>query len=539
MTETAVDPAAPARVPARPARQGFLAPVRRIVAAVGPPALAGAVTGLGFAPAGFVPATPVGIGLGLALMARKASRRGAMLAGVAYAIGMFAVVLSFMLRFGVIAWAAFVAVQALPFAFVGWAAYRRRSGRARWMAGVTAGWVLAEALRARWPLGGAEWGQAGYVWPAAPWRGVAALGGVLALTALMVGACAAVVAVLAVPRCPGRPRRRSATALAVLAAAALATAAAVTWTVPAGALDVAIVQVDPVCDGPAVLCPDEDARLLAAHAAATGSVREPVDLLVWGEGALGGRDLEQVGREVARVTGELPAPLLAGVTTPSSPGRWRNWNALFAPDGQILGSYAKRHPVPFGEYVPARELLGGIGDVGRLVPADLEPGAQPGRLPVGAALLGTVSSWEVTFARETRVAGRETQAVVALTTVSSYGDRQAVSDQQLAMARIRAVELGKPVVVAATTGRSAIIDTDGTLSAATSFGSEAVLPSRLELRSGATPYARGGDLPLAAAAGVALVWAVSMPALARATGNLGTGSRASTRGGGSGGQAGR
>ncbi len=468
---------------------------------------AGALAALAFPPRRLAVAAPVGVALGLVVLARLRLRRSGAAGAVVWAAGFFAVLLSWSVRFGLPAYVALVTVEAALLAPVGWVAVSaRRHGRLRWAAAVTSAWVLGEAVRARWPVGGFEWGQLGYVWSDAPWRRAAAAAGVLGLTGLTVGVCA----LIASPSWPeplAAPRaRRRALPAALLASVALVVTSSVWWTRPVGVIDVAVVQVDPVCTGPVVECPDEDARLLARHVEATAEVTSRPDLLVWGEGALGAETSAAAGRAVVDAGGRLPAPLLAGVTSPAGPGRFTNRNVLYDAEGDVVAQYTKRHPVPFGEYVPARSLLGWVGDVGRLVPADLLPGALPGSLPVAGTVLGTVSSFEVSFSREVRAAGRGATGVVTLTSEVSYG-RSAVSDQLLQMARLRAVELQKPVVVAATTGRSAVIEADGVQGPTTDLLSGAVLSQPVRLRVGATPYGLTGDAPLVLAACAALVWA--------------------------------
>lgn len=452
--------------------------------------------GLGLPPVDAPTLAIVGLTLGLAALGRAGSPGAGSLTAASFAAGLFGSVLSWSARFGAPAYLALAGVQALWFPPIGAVACGfRRYGRGRWAGGVAATWMLVEALRARWPVGGFEWGQLGYVWHELPVRSLAAVIGVLGVTGSTVGACAWVAANLAgIPSStqPGDRRRRAATVALLAGVAGVATA--IPWTAPAGTLAAVVVQIAPVCRGPAVTCPSEDADLLAAYVAQTANVTGTPDLLVWGEGALGYAPPEELGQAVVRAAGRLPAPLLAGTVSPASPGRWFNRNVLFGSGGDVLGSYAKRHPVPFGEYVPARALLGGIGDVGRLVPRDMEPGTTPGEFRVAGATLGTVSSFELSFAREMRAAATGSQAVVVPTLQASYG-RSAVSDQLLAMAQLRAAELRKPVLVAATTGRSALVAAGGARGETTGLLSSAILEQRMQLRAGATPYERLGDGP--------------------------------------------
>jgi apolipoprotein N-acyltransferase len=241
----------------------------------------------------------------------------------------------------------------------------------------------------------------------------------------------------------------------------------------------------------------------------TATLETAPDLILWGEDALyGGETLDAVGRQFVERYGPPPAPLLAGTATPGEPGHFFRWAALFDTDGTSLGGYAKRRPVPFGEYVPLRSLLGGISDVGRLVPSDMVPGraTSPLAVPVdgGTVDIGAAVSWEVSFSRLVRDVAQHADGMATLTTVSSYGT-SAASDQLLAAAQLRAAEHQKPMAVAATTGRSAMIHATGDLVASTALLQQDDVTAAMPLRSGLTPFARAGDVPVGVAALVVLL----------------------------------
>ncbi len=460
----------------------------------------------------------LGAALGLWSMGEARTRAGGGAVAVAYTLGFFGTLYGWSVRFGLPAYAALVISQALFFVPVGLVA-ARRPGRSpwRWIASVTAIWTLTEALRARVPLGGFEWGQLGTTAHGLPLLSAASVLGTLGLTALLVAVAAASVVVARPVRSSNRWRAPVGVLAITLAAVAVGS---VRWTEPTGTMIVAAVQVDPVCPGRyAVDCPGERAILRARHLVATAALDESIDLLLWGEGSLSGAP-EAVGRALTDEAGTLPAPLLAGVTTPLGAGHFANRNLLYNQYGELLGSYAKRQPVPFGEYVPARRWLGGIGDVGHYVPADMRRGTSPGELTLGSRKLGTVSSWEVTFSRLVRDTGRLGEVVIVLTTQSTY-EQAAVSDQLLRAAQLRAAELQRPVVVTATTGRSAVIDATGQRMAETRLYSADLLVAPVDLRSGDTPFARWGDLPAISLAGLMLA-ASTRSRAPLATGRIGS-----------------
>lgn len=486
------------RARGRDPRRGVL-----LVAAV----VGGAGTALAFAPTRWAPLVVLGPALSLWAAARTTTARGGAALGLAYGLAFAALEFRWMLELDVVAGVVLPVVQSAFFVLTGavaGAATRLRP--AGWLVATVAAWALAEALRARVPLTGFEWGQLSMAVADTSIRSAAAAVGALGLTVL-VAACAAAVALFALA---GWRRAVAPAAVAAAVLVGVALIGGVAWTAPAGAVDVAVVQVDDPCPGQfAADCPGYGDALVRDYIAGSRGLDPSVDLVLWGEDALRGAEtLDAVGAQLIADSGPLPAPLLAGAGTPTTPGRFLRWAALFAPDGTALDGYAKRMPVPFGEYVPLRGLLGGISDVGRLVPSDLEPGqdASPLVLPADgdAVTVGTVVSWEVTFARAVRAVAGDANALVALTTVTGYG-RTAASDQLLDAAQLRAAEHQKPMIVAAVTGRSALIDPSGRVVRQTALLRADRLVGAVPLREGATPYARFGDVPIVLLAVAALV----------------------------------
>ena len=468
-----------------------------MVAAAGGVAAAGA-----FAPVDVPPLAVLGAAAGLWSAARAGSAAAGAWCGLLWGLGFCGTLFSWTTVLSPAAYVALVPVQAVFWAPIGAAAavaWPQRPGP--WVLTVTAVWTSVEFVRSRWPLGGFEWGQLGLAAADLPVRHAAALIGTLGVTAVAVGVSAGVAAALLHLRGP----RRSKALLALLASVGMATLltvlGAVSWTSPAGSLDVAVVQVDDPCpDEFAVDCPNLRERLQTSFVEGTAAVNRDVDLILWGESALSGETAAAAGRELMREAGTLPAPLLAGTTLPAGSGRFYNRNVLYSADGAVLDAYDKRHPVPFGEYVPLRDLLGGVADVGRLVPSDMVAGDVPGQLSLptadGVVPVGTVVSWEVTFSRLVRDASVGSELIAVLTTEASYGTAP-VSDQLLGAAQLRAAELQKPAVVAATTGRSSIVLPGGERAGTTALFAADLLTGEVPLRAGLTPYARWGETPVA------------------------------------------
>jgi apolipoprotein N-acyltransferase len=485
--------------------------------------LGGALTTLAFSPTDVIACAVLGPVLGLWACVHAGSGRRGALVGLAYGAAFAYLAYRWMLTLDLIAYLVLSLLQAAFWALTGAVAARTAHLRPGWwVAVVTATWTLAEAVRARFPLSGFEWGQLGVATADTPLRRAAAVVGVLGVTTVLVAIAACVTVLL-----PGRgsrvvgpaPTTRSARrlhgavplAVSAIALAALVAAGSITWTAPDGTLHVAVVQSQNPCPGAfAEDCPGYIHELLDVYVAGTAALATTPDLVVWGEDALvGAETLDAVGRQFVDDFGALRAPLLAGTATPAGPGRFNRLAALFDRDGVPLGSYAKREPVPFGEYVPLRSVLGGISNVGRLVPSDAVPGQDTSPIVVPSrdpAKLGTVISWEVTFSRLVHAVGRDANGLATLTTVSSYGTSEA-SDQLLDAAQMRAAEQQKPMVVAATTGSSAVISPDGELTATTALQRADSLSADMALRAGLTPFGRTGDLPVITLAVAALVLA--------------------------------
>ncbi|QBI21705.1 apolipoprotein N-acyltransferase [Egibacter rhizosphaerae] len=498
MTAESLSAARPAGMGAGPGR-----PARSLWVLVPLSAFGGVLTSTGFPASDLAPLALLGVAVGLGACAASGTAGRGAITGLAYGVAFAGVVFAWALQLEVLAYLALAPIQGAFWVLTGAAATvaARRLGPLGWTVAVAATWTLVEALRARAPMGGFEWGQLGLSSAEFPVREGAAIVGTLGLTGLLVAVAAALAATLQWWG-EGPLRALVPLILALAATGSVAAIGAADWTEDVGSLEVAIIQVDDPCPGEyAAECPGMRQELLADHIAAVGRLDEDVDLLLWGEGVLRGATPEQAGAALHEAAGDLPAPLLAGTSSPEEPDRFYNRNVLYEPDGTVVDAYAKRHAVPFGEYVPFRNALGWIANVGDLVPTDMVSGGLPGELavPDHAVSLGTVVSWEVTFARLVRDSAADTQALTALTTQASY-EEAPVSDQLLQAARLRAAETGRGAAIAATTGRSTIIEPGGAQPAQTELYAADELVGTLELRDGATPFVRFGEWPVIALA---------------------------------------
>jgi len=193
-----------------------------------------------------------------------------------------------------------------------------------------------------------------------------------------------------------------------------------------------------------------------------GKVAKP-QLVIWPENS---SDLDPYNDPDARAriwkaVDAVGVPVLVGavVDSPDNPDKVQNrgivWDPVTGP-GQY---YTKRHPVPFGEYIPFRSILTKIITRFQMVPRDFEAGTWPGLMQLGPVKIGDVICFEVAYDGIVRDVS-SAQMLVVQTNNATYG-HTSLPWQQVAMSRLRAVEHGRSVLVAATSGITAVVEPDG------------------------------------------------------------------------------
>jgi apolipoprotein N-acyltransferase len=475
--------------------------------------LAAAISVFAFPP--FGPGWLIVLGIALFLTAlRKAEGRGqGAVLGAIYGLGFFTGLMWWMSKLGLIALVPMVLVEAAFFVIYSvWLSGQNDDPPVVWWVYAVGGWGIMELIRYRFPVGGLEWGAAGYALSDAAWsRGPAVTIGTTGLTILVV-MIAGMIA-LGVTR---RLTLRTGVVTGSLVVLILTLAA---WPRPVSVplpLLARIITVQGSTPCPFEACPpDQRLRTFQQHLELTKSIEATGDigLVVWSEGSTGSTNADpvqnpEIGAAIGEQARRLGSWFLVGTDRPLDDETWVNANVVFNPDGEIVGEYRKQHGVPFGEYIPLRPLFDWIPALDA-VPRDMIPGEGPVIFETGNGPLGSVISFEGGFSRYARqnvLAGAET--LVVATNEGSYETTPA-SDQFIGMTRMRATELGVPVVHAAVTGKSVFIDAEGNLSETTGLGTQEVLESRFEVYRGETPYARVGDVLIWLGAAAALVlWLV-------------------------------
>ncbi|MGY1652504.1 apolipoprotein N-acyltransferase [Geodermatophilus sp. SYSU D01119] len=476
--------------------------------------------------------------LALAVHGQRA-RAGAWL-GLVSGLAFFVPLLSWSGTYvGAFPWLALAVSQALFLAALG-AATAAVSRSRLWPLWTAALWVLDEALRGRLPLGGFPWGRLGFSQTDGPFLSLAAYGGVplvgfaVALTGALLAA-----AVLALARAwraaGGDPAGR---APAVRAAAALVAGVlavplvgAVAWLPLPGrsltdggpTVTVAVVQGDVPEAGlefnarrRAVLDNHVQQTMDLATRVAAGDEAQP-DLVVWPENSsdIDPYTNDDAARAISRAAGAVGAPILVGAVV-EGPGEYlSNTGIVWEPEDGPGDTYVKRHPVPLAEYVPARAFFRFFSDKVDLVRRDFTKGTEVGVLDMGGARVGDVICFEVVYdslVADTVDAGAELLVVQTNNATFGYTDESA---QQVAAAQVRAVEFGRSVALASTSGISAVIAPDGSLVRSSQLFTSAVFVEEIARRDGATLAQRLGAAPewALSALGAGAVLAVAVPAL--------------------------
>lgn len=479
----------------------------------------------------------------LALAVHGRSARGGLWLGLVCGLAFFVPLLSWTgIYVGAFPWLALAVFEALHLALLG-AATALTSRLRWWPLWAAALWVADEALRGRLILGGFPWGRLGFSQTEGPLLSLAAYGGVplVSFAVALIGTLLAA-AVLALARVLRADRARRRSALRVLAGAlagavAIPLVGALAWLpLPGPSLTeggptttVAVIQgnvpragLDFNAQRRAVLDNHVQRTLELAEAVAAGEEPQP-DLVLWPENS---SDIDpylndDAARQIDRAARAVDAPILVGAIV-QGPGRFiSNTAIVWDPEDGPGETYVKRHPVPLGEYVPARSFFRFFStQVDRVT--DQQAGEEPGLLRIGGTTVGNLICFEVVY---DGLVGDVAEAgmLVVQTNNATFG-YTAESAQQLAMSRLRAVEHGRTVAVVATSGISAIVAPDGTVVRSSELFTPDVFVEEVAQRDSRTLASRLGAGPewLLTAVGVA-----ALAAAVRLRRNSGTGPGAS------------
>jgi apolipoprotein N-acyltransferase len=262
----------------------------------------------------------------------------------------------------------------------------------------------------------------------------------------------------------------------------------------------------------AVLDNHVEETLRLAEDVRSGAAPQP-QFVVWPEDA---SDIDPLlnpdaAQQIAEAAHAIAAPILVGTVLAvpghtEPPAEYTNtvivWNPVTGPADR----HDKEIVQPFGEYLPMpwlfEHLSGYAYRAGHMVPGQSSGVVQVAGVPVGVA-----TCWEVIFDRAPRKAVLNGAQLLAVPANNATFDKR-MSEQQLAFAKVRAVEHDRYVVVAGTTGISSVIAPDGAELVRTEFFQPAYLDIQVRLKTKLTPATRWGpivQLVLVVAAGAVIL----------------------------------
>jgi apolipoprotein N-acyltransferase len=360
---------------------------------------------------------------------------------------------------------------------------------------VAAVWCAREEVSSTWPYGGFSWGRAAMSQSTSPlresfaWLGISGVGFVMVLVVAMILQIVST-----------RALRHPSRWIAPVAAATLLVGLPAWPIAQTGTMRVGAVQ----GNGPAGYFDDSNPGDLtqAQVDATTPLLDERLDAVLWPEGAtdrspLDDDDTAATFDAIAQATA---APLIGWAITERD-GKTYNTEIQWEPGAGPVDFYDKKHPVPFGEYVPDRAFWRSLApDLVDMVARDYTPGTTDPIFDISGVPVGISICFDIVDDDVLRQSVTEGAQVLFSSSNNADFGRSDQSAQQLAIAQIRAIELGRSVVNISTVGRSAVIAPDGSISKELPWHAPGALIADVPLANSVTPAARwGGEIETALA----------------------------------------
>ncbi len=354
------------------------------------------------------------------------------------------------------AWFALTLFSVVLFAAMGWSFYYVISLRwwPLWLASL---WTTFDLIRSTVPFHGFPWLRISHTVLDTPFEGVVRWLSLNGTTWLLVLLSGLIVATF---------EHKSAQTL-VVAVGLIAVAVLLPTGLAGGAGHIRIAAVQGNTPGPFGSWPAGE--ILDLHIKETANLTENVDLVLWPENA---SDQDIVVRtslrdKVTEASRNAGAPILVGaILNGPTPDTALNASVPVTPDdGPRSDIYIKQAVVPYGEFVPFRQLLGDlVPRFDREIPRDMIGGSEPGAIHIADTIVGTVICWDV--AQDFAIRGSvqaEASFIAVQTSNATFADfgRGIQPEQQWDISRLRAIETGRWVVVASTNGISGFINPHG------------------------------------------------------------------------------
>lgn len=368
---------------------------------------------------------------------------------------------------------------------------------ARWRYGFLAFpffYVAVEFLRSSWPFGGFAWVRLAWGQINGPLADLAHLGGPV-LVSLATALAGAALAMLVSTRAWRNRTMLIPGAATVLVVILAGLAAGISVNNPDHTTDT--VTVAAIQGNVPRMGLDFNAQrraVLANHVRETESLDQPVDLVFWPENSSDVNPFTdpRAGALIDDAVEAAQAPILVGTITRDEVGD-RNTMVVFDPETGVGEHHHKIYLQPFGEYMPFRDFLRNFSPYVDAA-GNFQPGSGDGVVQMGDIAVGVATCYEVAFDAAARDAVLNGAQILTTPTNNATFGFTKMTYQQLAMSRMRAIELDRAVVVPATSGVSAIVHPDGSVSQRTDIFTADTLVEELPLRDSITFSARWGSV---------------------------------------------
>jgi apolipoprotein N-acyltransferase len=474
-------------------------PLRCLLALVG-----GLVLAAAFEPVGHAWVMPPAIAA-LVISVRGLAPRRAWLPSLLFGIAFTYAVMVWMRAVGTDAWIAMCAMESAFFVPLGIGLSWSMRVRA-WPVLAALWWVGIETWRSGFPFSGMPFGRLVFATADTPWADAIPWIGMTGASLLVALAGTTLAWLLLEVRSP-TPTRTTYAAVAALAVVTLAPALAPYPLERTGSATVAAVQGD--VPGTGLNVPAVHREVTANHVRLTRELaaevaageRQRPDFVVWPENSTAVDPFldSEINGGIVAASDAIGVPILVGGTNsnPLDDTQVLNQGIVYQPGLGSGDRYTKRNPVPYGEYIPFRGSSWMPSTYGRLteVPRDMVRGTSLEPIRVGEHLVADAICFDVAY--DDGLVGqvaRGAELVTVQTSNAMFSQTGQVA-QQFEISRLRALETGRWVVVAAINGVSGVVRPDGTVVASAPARTQEVLVETVGLNSTTTPAVRLGVWP--------------------------------------------